>query len=179
MLVAYCSFSRPLCPPAWRPTWASSQGQRGACHLGTAYWDRAVLLKRYAVLLADDLSVCGGLETTCANFCCAYIESCSTPKVIQPMCLPLAVAARYKGHFATWQSAVLGIASVGALRKLRADIRAQGPSAARAPPPTPAGPKPKTPSGIEYIKHPAVRSYSVPFPGLHPIGLPCRHVVTL
>lgn len=63
---------------------------------------------------------------------------------------------------------MLGIASVGALRKLRADIRAQGPSAARAPPPTPTGPKPKTPSGIEYIKHPAVRSYSVPFPGLHP-----------
>lgn len=80
MLVASCSFRRPLCPPALRPTWASSQGQRGACHLGSAYWHRAVLLERYTVQLAADLSVHDGLEATCANCCCAYDESCSAQR---------------------------------------------------------------------------------------------------
>ena len=74
----------------------------------------------------------------------------------------------YSAHYATWQSAVLGFASVPALRALRAARaagRPEGGAAAPLPPPRPQGPKPRPPSGIEYIKHPAVRSFSVPFPG--------------
>ena len=73
----------------------------------------------------------------------------------------------YSAHYATWQSAVLGFASVPALRALRAARAAGRPEggAAPLPPPRPQGPKPLPPSGIEYIKHPAVRSFSVPFPG--------------
>lgn len=66
----------------------------------------------------------------------------------------------YKAHYATWQSAVLGFASIPALRALRASSKVAPGSAVKPP-----GPRPRPPSGIEYIKHPSVKSFSVPFPG--------------
>ena len=66
---------------------------------------------------------------------------------------------KYKAHYATWQSAVLGFASIPALRALRTSLRTN------KTPLLPLGPRPKAPTGIEHIAHPAVKSYSVPFPG--------------
>jgi hypothetical protein len=56
---------------------------------------------------------------------------------------------------------VLGMGSVDSVRKLRSEIKAAG----KAPAPKPAGPRPKNPAGPEYVAHPAVSSWTIPFPG--------------
>mmetsp|Transcript_30433 Transcript_30433/g.67516 ORF Transcript_30433/g.67516 Transcript_30433/m.67516 type:complete len:431 (-) Transcript_30433:552-1844(-) len=78
----------------------------------------------------------------------AYLQICPGP-------------AGYKVHYATYESAVLGVASVDNLRKLRSEVKRAG----RAPATNPLGPRPKPPTGIEWIEHPAVQAFSVPFPG--------------
>uniref|UniRef100_A0A7R9YR15 Saccharopine dehydrogenase NADP binding domain-containing protein n=1 Tax=Chlamydomonas euryale TaxID=1486919 RepID=A0A7R9YR15_9CHLO len=84
----------------------------------------------------------------------------------------------YSAHFATWESAVLGIASVRELRSLRAAQRSGGKAAGAAGAvdgvgdrkeankvAAPAGPRPPVPKGAEFVRHPSVNTYSVPFPG--------------
>ena len=70
----------------------------------------------------------------------------------------------YSAHFATWQSAVLGFASIPALRALRKANAAKVAPSAEAK--GPVGPRPCPPTGIEFILHPEVKSFSVPFPGV-------------
>ena len=95
----------------------------------------------------------------------------SSPLQFKPPSVPLSVEAYlavipgslgYKAHFATWQSAVLGFASIPALRALRKSTAASKVSPVAV---GPLGQRPRAPSGIEFISHPAIKSFSVPFPG--------------
>lgn len=63
--------------------------------------------------------------------------------------------------FTLRHSAVMGMGSVGSLRKLRSEVKAAG----KAPNAKPPGSRPRNAAGPEYCKHPAVKAHSLPFPG--------------
>mmetsp|Transcript_10472 Transcript_10472/g.26626 ORF Transcript_10472/g.26626 Transcript_10472/m.26626 type:complete len:425 (+) Transcript_10472:117-1391(+) len=69
-------------------------------------------------------------------------------------------SAGFRGHFPTWQCAVLGVAAAGELRALRTKMKDEGKSPA---PPAIPGPKPSRSAGARFSK--TVNAWALPFIG--------------
>ncbi|KAG1677801.1 hypothetical protein FOA52_008565 [Chlamydomonas sp. UWO 241] len=121
----------------------------------SVYGEAAAAAGCYVASGAGFDSIPGDLGTVLAQ---RQFKSPSVPSSVEAFLSLTTGPSGYSAHYATWESAVLGIGSVGELRALRK-------AAKSGPPLAPAGPRPKIPSGVEFVRHPAVSSHAVPFPG--------------
>lgn len=117
----------------------------------------------------------------CEAMACKACHACMT---LTDMCCPRPLrravsccAMLWRAVLCCRQSAVMGVASVGALRKLRAEAKAKaqhgteqqastasGGGNAAAPLPL-VGPRPRHVQGAAFERHPQVGKWTLPFPG--------------